>query len=69
MKSRGLKWPAWAQALDFLHSCVRNPQPCPVLEVREPGDAVLVAPSFTICEEEIGLLVSELENALRKPFD
>jgi uncharacterized protein YcsI (UPF0317 family) len=28
-----------ADALDFLRFCVRNPKPCPVLDVTDPGDS------------------------------
>ena len=39
-----------AQAFDFLLFCQRNPRPCPLLEVMEPGDAEprLIAPDADI---------------------
>jgi uncharacterized protein YcsI (UPF0317 family) len=33
----------WAQADDFMRYCLRNPKPCPLLGVSEPGDPHLPA--------------------------
>jgi uncharacterized protein YcsI (UPF0317 family) len=57
-----------AQAFDFLLFCQRNPKPCPLLDVTEPGDPTprLVAPEADLrtdvpryCVYEYGELASE----------
>ncbi|HSR13315.1 MAG TPA: DUF1445 domain-containing protein, partial [Thermodesulfobacteriota bacterium] len=58
-------------AFDFLLFCQRNPKPCPVLEVTEPGNPVLQyiakgadvrtdIPKYRVYEK--GKLVAEVEN-------
>ena len=60
-------------AFDFLLFCQRNPKPCPVLEVMEPGrvEPALTAPSADIRTDvpgyrvyEDGRLVAEVESLL-----
>ena len=48
-----------AQAGDFLRFCQRNPKPCPLLAVGEPGDPMLVADD----ELTLGALVALLSPA------
>ena len=42
-----------AAAFDFLLFCLRNPKPCPVLEVTEVGDPILkgIAPGADLCTD------------------
>lgn len=58
-------------AFDFLLFCQRNPKPCPVLEVTEPGNPILsqIANGADVCTDipryrvyKKGKLVAEVEN-------
>src|SRR6266513_738815 len=56
-------------AFDFLLFCQRNPRPCPLLDVTEPGSAEprLVAPRAVWREDFVGFLLGcsfTFENAL-----
>jgi uncharacterized protein YcsI (UPF0317 family) len=41
-----------AEAFNFLLFCVRNPKPCPILDVLEPGQVEpIIAPGADLCTD------------------